>query len=367
MIFNELKGAEPRFKEEYFKNMVPRFVNASLSLEGSKGDYSSEIEALDIYHNQDALEYALNPEIDGELNNKIMIDILERVTGGAYANFRNGKAEVIGSSVRRSRANMIPAHLSELLYEYRTDKEYIEDPFIREAKFHIRFLHIHPFGDGNGRTSRIILIKNLCYQGLAPCIITKDVKKDYCDYIENSDIESLAKLFKDRSSKEKRFMVELYKDLCNRGLIIGSKMNEEQALRYKDVTGKSLLPKDILDIDETQFPLRNIENLISLFKYRKLPKTVRCQLAYTPVQTKKIHIYDYFKDEITNDEAMYCEKTKSMIINLSEDDTFFKIFQEGESLKYYVKGTEVSYNLFDKMLKASISNKNIKQKQKTLK
>ena len=42
------------------------------------------------------------------------------------------------------------------------------DPYLREAMFHIKFLQIHPFEDGNGRTARIILIRNLCADSSEP-------------------------------------------------------------------------------------------------------------------------------------------------------------------------------------------------------
>lgn len=353
MVFNELKGAEPIFKEEYFKNMVPRFVNASLNLEGLRSDYSDVDEALMIFHNTQALEYALSPELDGNISKEIIVNIEKKVTNEAYVDFRKIDAEVNGSSVKRSRANMIHAHLNELFYDYKEDGKYLDDPFLREAKFHIRFLHIHPFGDGNGRTARVLLIKNLCSQGLAPCIITEDIKDEYCSYIENADIFGLAELFRKRSEKEKRFMVELYNNLNSRSLIEGSKMTNEQAIKYKKITDGDV-SDDLIANEEEKYPLRNVDNLVSIFKYRSLPKTNTYNLNYKPIHSLALHIYDHIEDFQTGDVAMYSEETKTMIIQLFGDNRFFKISQLLDQLKFEVEGVELPKEAFGVELKNTI-------------
>ena len=67
--------------------------------------------------------------------------------------------------------------------------------FRNEAKFHIRFIHIHPFNDGNGRTARIILNQHLLSQGIAPIILSDVMSEEYRKCINNNDEEGLAKLF----------------------------------------------------------------------------------------------------------------------------------------------------------------------------
>ena len=111
----------------------------------------------------------------------------------------------------------------------KTKKEIFE----AEAFFHIRFLHIHPFEDANGRTARILLTYNLAKNNIAPCIITIDRKREYCDYIENSDIKGLASLFEKLSNDELKIMIAIYNDLDKRGLIPSNKMNDEQLDRYE--------------------------------------------------------------------------------------------------------------------------------------
>ncbi|MBR2246553.1 MAG: Fic family protein [Bacilli bacterium] len=74
--------------------------------------------------------------------------------------------------------------------------------FEKEAIFHIRFERIHPFQDGNGRTGRIILNHNLIQNKLAPVLITGVMSDDYKEYINNNDVDGLAKFLFSSSSQQ---------------------------------------------------------------------------------------------------------------------------------------------------------------------
>ncbi len=45
-------------------------------------------------------------------------------------------------------------------------------PIERAAKVHADFVGIHPFIDGNGRTSRLLMNLKLLKSGYPPCVIT---------------------------------------------------------------------------------------------------------------------------------------------------------------------------------------------------
>ena len=66
------------------------------------------------------------------------------------------------------------------------------DPFLREARFHIRFERIHPFEDGNGRTGRILANRGLMRAGLAPVVIPVEERATYMDLLARSDYDGLA-------------------------------------------------------------------------------------------------------------------------------------------------------------------------------
>lgn len=64
------------------------------------------------------------------------------------------------------------------------------------ADFHSRFERIHPFEDGNGRTGRILIDRGLIKSGLAPAVITKDVRAEYLGFITERDVLGLAGLLR---------------------------------------------------------------------------------------------------------------------------------------------------------------------------
>ena len=59
-----------------------------------------------------------------------------------------------------------------------------EHPVIIAAKGHTRFVSIHPFLDGNGRTARLIMNLLLLQNGYTPIIIRNKERVNYLDAIE---------------------------------------------------------------------------------------------------------------------------------------------------------------------------------------
>ena len=72
--------------------------------------------------------------------------------------------------------------------------EYPIDIVIKAAIFHHRFVWIHPFFDGNGRTARLIFNLLLMQAGFPPAIILKNDRKKYYDALNNSNNGDYSKL-----------------------------------------------------------------------------------------------------------------------------------------------------------------------------
>lgn len=108
------------------------------------------------------------------------------------------------------RPNLVPSSLSDLLYNYYYIWEGL-DPFLKEAMFHIKYMRIHPFEDGNKRSGKLILTTNLCKAGLPPILITKEDTSAYYEFVSEEDYEGFAEFIRQRSHIENTTMCAFYK------------------------------------------------------------------------------------------------------------------------------------------------------------
>ena len=170
--------------------------------------------------NYDAFDYALSCDNISH-NEQIRMDSI--VTQGAYNSYKSSNNCILKSNVKEETRSkdQVYEDMNQLFYDYekvwqqdidsvtRQDNDYTEEEFdeyiravcLREAKFHIRFEHIHPFGDGNGRVGRIIMNRNLIKAGLPPLIFPASVNKKadtiqskYITYVSERKVEELSEL-----------------------------------------------------------------------------------------------------------------------------------------------------------------------------
>lgn len=113
------------------------------------------------------------------------------IVGGIYRN----------QEVRISGAGFIPPAGNEM---YLQVKNFYEDlnrkkdlnPIELAAWTHAEFVRIHPFIDGNGRTSRLLMNYQLMSQGFLPVSVDKETRLDYYNALEqyavNNDLNPFA-------------------------------------------------------------------------------------------------------------------------------------------------------------------------------
>ena len=114
-----------------------------------------------------------------ETHKRLMNSLLD--DAGEY---RKYGVRVLGSNVARANYMSVPQKIDDLVAYMNTPTDDVID---RLAKTHAIFELIHPFGDGNGRTGRLIMFTQAMQYGIVPPLVLKERKRAYYRYLEYSD------------------------------------------------------------------------------------------------------------------------------------------------------------------------------------
>lgn len=114
---------------------------------------------------------------------------------GAWKTAPNEIINYKGEKISFTAPADVPVKMHDLLNQtnaeldaYFAGKKEAKHPLIIAADFHLRFVSIHPFFDGNGRTGRILMNLILIACGYPPIIITDNGKQAYYQYL--ADIQA---------------------------------------------------------------------------------------------------------------------------------------------------------------------------------
>ncbi len=135
-------------------------------------------------HNHDkAIKYVSELVERGSAFSSIAIlDIHELVLSNIEDHYagriRNGGVRINGANFTPPNALKVPELLDELIDYILHNPDHL-DIMSLAAVFHHRFVWIHPFFDGNGRTARLSMNLLLMKSGFPPAIILKNDRKKY--------------------------------------------------------------------------------------------------------------------------------------------------------------------------------------------
>lgn len=112
----------------------------------------------------------------------------KRVNLGVYKTTPNHVKTKTGEIFRFATPEETPALMNDLVNWY-NNKLVEEDinPILIAAEFHYRYIRIHPFDDGNGRTARILMNFILMQHGYPPVIINTNDKVNYFAVLRQAD------------------------------------------------------------------------------------------------------------------------------------------------------------------------------------
>ncbi len=147
-------------------------------------------------------ELAITENLLKEFHRILLIDPFEdypELLPGAYKDTPNYLYNYKGERVDFLPPDEVPGALNELINwtnnaldlpkarkkKYRRAL-YDIHPVLIAAEFHLRFVNIHPFADGNGRIARIFMNLILMQCGFPPTVIRNETRDDYYQALETS-------------------------------------------------------------------------------------------------------------------------------------------------------------------------------------
>ncbi len=121
-----------------------------------------------------------------DISENIILDIhriiLQKIDDKNAGKYRSVAVRIAGSMAIMPNPLKVPELMSGLI-EWLHSKN--SDHSVKiAADTHFKFVSIHPFADGNGRTARLLMNVLLQQSGYPPAIIRKEDRKDYLNSLE---------------------------------------------------------------------------------------------------------------------------------------------------------------------------------------
>ena len=104
--------------------------------------------------------------------------ILKNIDDDNAGRYRQQNVLISGATNTPPDYTLLNDKMAQFIDWYNTEADLIH-PIARAAKVHADFVGIHPFIDGNGRTSRLLMNLELMKAGYPPCVITVENRLAY--------------------------------------------------------------------------------------------------------------------------------------------------------------------------------------------
>lgn len=133
------------------------------SLAGRTRQEISEDDVLDIHH--------------------LILQGIDKINAGRY---RRVSVRTAGSTTVLPNWVKVPDLMSEFYFWLHSAEDV--HPVLLAADAHYKFVSIHPFVDGNGRTARLLMNLLLMQQGYPPALIRPEDRLQYIDALEQAQL-----------------------------------------------------------------------------------------------------------------------------------------------------------------------------------
>lgn len=147
-------------------------------------------EHLEVVNHKDAIFYiedivgANEPLTEWQIKNIHRL-VLKSINDRYAGNYRDQKVMIAGAKHVPPEPFFIKEKMEKFIKWYHADAKNLH-PLERAAMVHIIFVGIHPFVDGNGRTSRLLLNLELMKSGYPPIVIRADNRLKYYNALDRA-------------------------------------------------------------------------------------------------------------------------------------------------------------------------------------
>jgi Fic family protein len=147
-------------------------------------------EHLEVLNHRDAITYVeeivqkCEPLSEWQIKNlhRLVLKGIDDEYAGVY---RDQQVFISGAKHRPPAPFLIKEQMEQFMNWYEEDAKELH-PVIRGAMLHAIFAQIHPFIDGNGRTSRLLLNLELMKEGFPPIVIKVENRLSYYEALDKA-------------------------------------------------------------------------------------------------------------------------------------------------------------------------------------
>jgi Fic family protein len=147
-------------------------------------------EHLEVVNHRDAILYVedivINKEAFSQWQIKNIHGLILKGINDKYAGiYRDQQVMISGAKHTPPEPFLITEQMESFVKWYNIEAQNLH-PIERAAIIHIKFVGIHPFIDGNGRTSRLLLNLELMKSGYPPIVISAENRLRYYSALDNA-------------------------------------------------------------------------------------------------------------------------------------------------------------------------------------
>lgn len=150
-------------------------------------------EHFEAINHRDAIDYMMAVVAGEEVLSEWQIRnihrlVLKNIDDENAGRYRTSNVLIAGARHTPVDALLLPEQMKSLLDWYERDAATLH-PVVRAAYLHARFVGIHPFIDGNGRTSRLLMNLELLKNGYPSAILPVERRLAYYDALDRFHVE----------------------------------------------------------------------------------------------------------------------------------------------------------------------------------